>query len=200
MLSNLPPRDAKVGLLGGSFNPAHGGHRHVSQLALRRLALDRVWWLVSPQNPLKEEFGMAPLEARCAKAISIAQHRRIDVTSLERELKTVYTIDTIRKLKLDASHVTFVWIMGADNLAEVARWKSWRSLFKHVPVAIFDRANYARKALGSEAARTFARARVSDRNSAGLLTKNLPAWMFVRSELHPASATSIRSHGLWDWR
>ena len=115
MLSNLPPRDAKVGLLGGSFNPAHGGHRHVSQLALRRLALDRVWWLVSPQNPLKEEFGMAPLEARCAKAISIAQHRRIDVTGLERELKTVYTIDTIRKLKLDASHVTFVWIMGADN-------------------------------------------------------------------------------------
>jgi len=189
-----------VGLLGGSFNPAHGGHKHISQLALRRLALDRVWWLVSPQNPLKEQLGMAPLEARRWNANSIAQHRRIDVTTLELELKTIYTIDTIRRLKSHVSHVTFVWIMGADNLIEITRWKAWRSLFEHLPVAIFDRANYARKALGSEAARTFARARVPDRNSSGLLTKNLPTWTFIRSELHPASATSIRRCGLWDWR
>jgi len=196
----LPSRGAKVGLLGGSFNPAHGGHKHISQLALRRLALDRVWWLISPQNPLKEQVGMAPLEARYSKASSIAQHRRIDVTTLELELKTIYTIDTIRRLKSDASHVTFVWIMGADNLIEITQWKAWRTLFEHLPVAIFDRANYARTALGSEAARTFARARVPNRNWSGLFTRNLPTWMFIRSELHPASATSIRRSGLWDWR
>ncbi len=196
----MPSRGAKVGLLGGSFNPAHGGHKHISQLALRRLALDRVWWLISPQNPLKEQVGMAPLEARHSKANSIAQHRRIDVTTLELELKTIYTIDTIRRLKSDASHVTFVWIMGADNLIEITQWKAWRTLFEHLPVAIFDRANYARTALGSEAARMFARARVPDRNWSGLFTRKPPTWMFIRSELHPASATSIRRRGLWDWR
>ena len=197
MLSKLPPRGAKVGVLGGSFNPAHGGHRHISQLALRRLALDRVWWLVSPQNPLKERSGMAPLDVRYSKANSIARHRRIDVTSLELELKTVYTIDTIRRLKSDVSHVTFVWIMGADNLIEIARWKAWRSLFQYLPVAIFDRANYAREALSSEAARAFARARISDRNVSGLFAKGPPAWAFIRAELHPASATSIRRSGSW---
>ena len=143
---------------------------------------------------------MAPLEVRRLRASCVARHRRIDVTGLELELKTVYTIDTIRKLKSDVSHVTFVWVMGADNLTEVTQWKAWRSLFKDVPIAIFDRANYARKALGSEAARTYARSRVSDRNSSGLFSQSLPAWIFVRSELHPASATSIRKRGLWDWR
>ena len=189
-----------MGLLGGSFNPAHEGHRHISQLALRRLKLHRVWWLVSPQNPLKKPAGMAPLEIRCSSANAVAQHKRIDVTSLENELKTVYTVDTIGRLKDVGSHVTFVWIMGADNLLEVARWKAWRSLFQSVPVAVFDRANYARTALGSEAARTFARARLPDRDAATLLFKGSPIWVFVRSELHPGSATSIRSGGFWKWR
>ena len=109
-----------MGLLGGSFNPAHDGHRHISQLALTKLNLDRVWWLVSPQNPLKQRAGMAPLEIRCSNADGVAQHTRIDVTSLEKELKTVYTVDTIRRLKRARPHVKFVWIMGADNLIELS--------------------------------------------------------------------------------
>lgn len=188
-----------MGLLGGSFNPAHDGHRHISQLALTKLNLDRVWWLVSPQNPLKQRAGMAPLEIRCSNADGVAQHTRIDVTSLEKELKTVYTVDTIRRLKRARPHVKFVWIMGADNLIELAGWKEWRSLFQIVPVAVFNRSTDSLSVFRSEAARAFIRVRVPDRNSSRLLAMDSPAWIFIRSELHPGSATSIRRKGIWKW-
>ena len=199
MLSLLPRSGAKVGLLGGSFNPAHEGHRHISMLALKRLKLHRVWWLVSPQNPLKARSGMAPLTARCLNAVDVAGHSHIDVTSVESELRTNYTVDTIRRLQSRGSHINFVWLMGADNLAEIAQWKAWRLLFKSVPIAVFDRPDFARDALSSEASKTFARDRLSDRKLAKLPTSAPPSWVFVRSELHPASATSIRSKGLWKW-
>ena len=187
-----------MGLLGGSFNPAHAGHVHISQLAISRLCVDRIWWLVSPQNPLKERAGMAPLEARLLRARSVAGTGRIDVSNLETELGTIYTVDTIRSLTRVCPHIKFVWIMGADNLSQVSRWRHWPLLFRSLPIAIFDRAAYARGALVSQAAREFSRSRLAARAASSLVYSRAPAWVFIQSLLHPDSGTCLRSRGLWD--
>jgi nicotinate-nucleotide adenylyltransferase len=186
------PGPRRIGLLGGSFNPAHDGHRHISLAALRRLRLDEVWWLVSPQNPLKPVEGMAEFETRLEGARSVARHPRIRVCDIERRLGTHYTCDTLRALVKRFPQLAFVWLMGADNLIEIPRWRDWTAIFHLVPIAVFDRPTYADRALAGKAARRFARYRRDSRRSRTLAGSTPPAWVFVRGTTHPGSATSIR--------
>jgi nicotinate-nucleotide adenylyltransferase len=182
----------RVGLLGGSFNPAHDGHRHVSLVALARLRLDAVWWLVSPQNPLKPRAGMQPLAGRLAGARRVAAHPRIVPTAIERDLGTVYTVETLAALRRRFPGTRFVWLMGADNLVQIPRWRNWRKIFEHTPVAVFNRPPYSLKALGGKAARRFRDRRVGTGRAGGLAALDPPAWVYVDSPMHPASATEIR--------
>lgn len=181
-----------IGLLGGSFNPAHAGHRHVSLYALKALGLDRVWWLVSPQNPLKPRAGMATLADRMAEARRVAAHPRIQPTDIERELGTTYTADTLRRLTALYPRTRFVWLMGADNLRQIPLWQHWTRIFRMVPVAVFSRPTYSIGALGGKAAKRFGRRRVDEHRAKGLAVREPPAWVFLRNPLHPASATAIR--------
>lgn len=190
----LPPPGYRVGLLGGSFNPAHGGHRHISVEALRRLALDEVWWLVSPQNPLKPARGMASLEQRLASARAvIGGHPRLRATTLEAALGTRYTADTLHALRFRFSRVRFVWLMGADNLWQIHRWDRWTEIFHTVPVAVFDRPSYSLSATASTAGQRFRRARVREMGARGLAEMDTPAWVFVHQPHDPRSATAIRA-------
>lgn len=182
----------RVGLLGGSFNPAHAGHRHISLQALYRLGLDEVWWLVSPQNPLKPVAGMAPQADRVKGALRVADHPAIRVTDIETRLGTRYTADTLTVLTRRFGNTRFVWLMGADNLQQIARWDRWTNIFRTVPVAVFDRSPYSYKAQASKAARRFAWARLSGRKAFGLADRQTPAWVFLHTRRHPASATAIR--------
>lgn len=183
----------RIGLLGGSFNPAHEGHRHVSLLALQKLKLDEIWWLVSPQNPLKPRNDMAPLKDRLKQARKIvARDRRIKVTDIETTLGTRYTADTIDALRRQFPRLDFVWLMGADNLAQISRWDRWQSIFQAVPIAVFDRPAYSLSALNAKAAQRFARQRVAAERAGGMAGSRPPVWSFIRCRLHPASATQIR--------
>jgi nicotinate-nucleotide adenylyltransferase len=182
-----------VGLLGGSFNPAHDGHRYISLLALKLLYLDELWWLVSPQNPLKPSADMTPFAKRLAQARRIANHPRIRVTGIEARLKTRYTADTLRSLRQRFPRTNFVWIMGADNLAQIPRWERWTEIFAAVPIAVFDRATYSFRALAGKAARRFARQRIAAKDAASLADRQPPAWVYFHVRRHPASATSIRA-------
>ena len=188
-------RGLRIGLLGGSFNPAHEGHRHMSLMALKRLGLDQVWWLVSPQNPLKPLKGMASLGDRLAIARHVAAHPRILPTDIETRMGTRYTVDTLTGLKRHFPGTHFVWLMGADNLDQIPRWRGWTRIFSMVPVAIFPRQPYSTGALGGKAARRFAKARLDMTAAPGLATATPPAWVFLDAPLHPASATAIRRQG-----
>ena len=183
----------RVGLLGGSFNPGHAGHLEISRLALARLRLDEVWWLVSPQNPLKAAAGMAPFAARLEAARALNTDPRIRVTGIEREFGTRYTKDTLGALKGRFPGVRFVWIMGADNMAEVCRWKAWPAIFRTVAIAIFARPSYSLRALSGRAARRFRRARIGESQAGRLAGMSPPAWVFLNRPRNPASATRIRA-------
>ncbi len=182
-----------VGLLGGSFNPAHEGHRQISLIALQRLRLDEVWWLVSPQNPLKPEEDMAPFAERLVRAERVARHPRIRVTALEVELGTRYTIDTLRALERRRSNLAFVWLIGADNLIQMPQWRAWTEIFGCVPVAVLARPTYSLRALAGKAARRFARWRLPERAAGRLAQCRPPAWVFLHTRLNPVSATAIRA-------
>jgi nicotinate-nucleotide adenylyltransferase len=186
-------RGARIGLLGGSFNPAHAAHREISLMALARLGLDEVWWLVSPQNPLKPAAGMASFADRLAGARAAARHPRIRVTGIEARLGTVYTADTVLALKRRFPALRFVWLMGADNLIQVDRWKGWQRIFNAVPVAVFARPSYCFKALAARAAHRFARARIPEGKAQALALRRPPAWVFVHGRLNPLSASAIRA-------
>ncbi len=181
-----------VGLLGGSFNPAHSGHVYISELALRKLKLDHVWWLVSPQNPLKPTKGMAPLAQRVASAQKVVRNSRIQITTLETQLNTRYTADTLEALKRRYPNIRFVWIMGADNLASFHRWKDWQKIFGTCGIAIFHRPSYALRALSSLAAQRFTHYRLSDHKASVLKRKKPPAWVFLPIRGMPISASEIR--------
>lgn len=184
----------RIGLLGGSFNPAHGGHLHISRLALKRLGLHEVWWLVSPQNPLKPVAGMAPFEQRLGEAVAVAAiDRRIRVSDIEADLGTRYTADTLTALRRRFPRAHFVWLMGSDNLRQFPSWKRWQNIFRTVPIAVFDRPNTGRKALAGVAARRFARWRVSDKAARRLAMLSPPAWVFFHTRLDPRSASQIRA-------
>ena len=189
------PRDTtrRIGLLGGSFNPAHEGHRHISLEALKRLDLDEVWWLVSPQNPLKSDDGMEPLATRVARAKQLTHHPRIRVEAPELLLGTRYTLDTVRALRRFYPHAHFVWLMGADILPQLVRWLGWRELFEAIPIAAFARPGWSYAALQSAAPRAFARYRLDAGQSRRLATATAPAWCFIPSRLDSHSATAIRA-------
>ncbi|WP_193367105.1 nicotinate-nucleotide adenylyltransferase [Pelagibius marinus] len=193
LAGQVPPPGTRVGLLGGSFNPAHAGHREISHEALTRLGLDRVWWLVSPQNPLKSPEEMAPLAERLARAREAADDPRILVTGLETRLGSAYTADTLRALTHLLPRVNFVWLMGADNLIQVHKWQDWPQIFNSLPVAVFDRPSYSLRALSGKAARAFARYRLNDSSARHLAEARPPAWAFIRCRLNPQSATEIRA-------
>ena len=186
-------RGLRIGLLGGSFNPAHDGHRHISLMALRHLGLDQVWWLVSPQNPLKPSHGMASMESRIEQAKRIARHPRIMVTDLEQQLGTQYTSDTLPALKSAFHGTDFVWLMGADNLSQIRYWDRWQSIFTTMPVAVFARSPYSLRACSSLAAARYQRHRLTGRQSRRLSKVGPPAWTFLAIPLHGASASAIRA-------
>jgi nicotinate-nucleotide adenylyltransferase len=186
-------RRRRIGLLGGSFNPAHGGHLHVSREALKRLGLHQVWWLVSPQNPLKPAKGMAPAAQRLKSAMAMARDRRIVVTNVEHLLATNLTAQTLCALSTRYPNLRFVWLMGADNLAGVHAWWRWTRIFHTARVAVFDRSPYSYRALAGSAARRFARARV--RRPLSIWFRSPPSWAYVAIRRHPASATLLRANG-----
>jgi nicotinate-nucleotide adenylyltransferase len=179
-------------LLGGSFNPAHDGHRHISLYALAHLALDQVWWLVSPQNPLKTSHDMAPAAQRLAGARAVARHPRIVATDLESRLGTRYTVDTLDQLTRRFPRTRFVWLIGADNLSQMPRWRRWATIFARLPVAAFNRSPYSLKALAGRAAQRFRHHRIDPRRARRLVALPPPAWAFLGNPRHPASATGIR--------
>jgi nicotinate-nucleotide adenylyltransferase len=188
-------RRLRIGLLGGSFNPAHAGHLHISKLALQRLGLDYVWWLVSPQNPLKPVEGMASLAERLRGAAAVARiHPRIRVSVIEARLGTRYTVDTLAALRRHFPTTRFVWLMGADNLAQIVRWRKWSRIFHLTAIAVFARGSYVMRALAGKAARRFRRFRVSPGGARRMALKAPPAWAFLPTPLHTASATAIRAH------
>jgi nicotinate-nucleotide adenylyltransferase len=193
-------QNRRIGLLGGSFNPAHEGHRYISVEALKRLELDEVWWLVSPQNPLKPEAGMAPFEARLESARKVAQHPRIRVSALEAELRTRYTADTLAALTQRFSAARFVWLMGADNLLQIPQWRDWADIFNTVPIAVFARDSYDSHALSEKAAHRFRATRFPASAAKVLADAVPPAWVFLRIRSHPATATQLRQSGEWPKR
>jgi nicotinate-nucleotide adenylyltransferase len=189
-------RHRRIGLLGGSFNPAHRGHLHLSLAALRHLDLDEVWWMVSPQNPLKPVAGMAPFAERLQQAQSVAsRHRRIRVTDIEARLggSYCYTADTLKILTRRFPRWRFVWLMGSDNLIQLPRWAHWTEIFRTVPIAVFDRPSYSQRALAGIAAQRFAHDRVAENAARWLAETKPPAWAFFHTRLDPTSATRIRS-------
>jgi nicotinate-nucleotide adenylyltransferase len=183
----------RIGLLGGSFNPAHEGHRYVSLLALKRLRLDEVWWMLTPQNPLKNARDTAPFGERLKAAIRVAQHPRIRVTDIERRLGTTHTADTLALLLARFPKHRFVWLMGADNLMQVSEWKDWRRIFRLVPIAVFSRPPYSKPALVARAARVFAKSRAAESRARSVAMMSPPTWVFLHIRPHPGSATRIRA-------
>lgn len=186
-------RSGRVGLLGGSFNPAHAGHLHIAALARRCLALDQVWLMVSPGNPLKPVAGMASAGARLASARGVADGRRVLATAVESRLGTRYTIDTLRLLRRRFPRVRFVWIAGADILAQLPHWQRWQEIARLVPFAILPRPGYNRRALAGRAAQVLRGARRPARAASVLAAQTPPAWVFLSVPQHAASASAIRA-------
>ena len=181
-----------VGLMGGSFNPAHGGHRAISLFAMDALDLDEYWWMVSPGNPLKPKSGMAPLSARLRSAKAQARRSRIKVTAIERELGTVFTVQTLRKLVARYPKIRFIWIMGADNLLQFHHWRQWRDIARTMPIAVVARPGYDANAIAGPAMawlRRFVR-RPDQRHH--WTEWSTPALVFMRFRPDPRSATAIR--------
>ena len=186
----------RIGLLGGSFDPAHDGHAHITREALKRFGLDEVWWLVSPGNPLKER-GPAPLDQRLRVAREVMQHPRVRVTALESDLGTRFTSATLAALQSSYPGVVFVWLMGADNLAEFHKWDRWRDIMASVPVGVLARPGQRISARMSPAARQFRTARLNARQAMLLPKRSAPAWCFVNLPMSDLSSTEIRDRGAW---
>jgi len=188
----------RIGLLGGSFNPPHLAHRTISLFAIKRLKLDRVWWLVTPGNPLKERAGLRDLDARAEAARQMADDPRIDVSCLESVIGTRYTVDTVSYLRRRASGLHFVWIMGADNLAQFHRWQNWRRIASEVPIAVIDRPPQSFRALAAPAAQALARYRLPENQAARLADQRAPAWVFLTGMKLNLSSTGLRNpDGSW---
>ena len=182
----------RVGLFGGSFNPAHAGHAHVAETALRRLGLDRVIWLVSPQNPLKPTHETAAMTRRIWGALRYAQGPSMIVSDAETRIGSYYTIDTLRVLKARYPGVCFVWIMGADSLASFHRWRGWTQIMRETPVAVIARPWAAVKSRSSPAAARFAFARLPARSARTLPCREPPAWVYLTAPLNFTSSTALR--------
>jgi len=191
----LPPHapGMRIGLFGGTFDPPHQAHLGASLLALKRLKLDRIWWLVTPGNPLKNTSGLAPLVERIEAARTLTGHSRIDVTGLEAVIKTRYTYDTLLWLKTRCPRVRFVWIMGADNLRSFHRWQRWRGIAKLVPIVVVDRLGPSLYAGASPAGQALLKARIPEYAAASLPGRKPPAWAFIHGLKSPLSSTALRA-------
>jgi nicotinate-nucleotide adenylyltransferase len=190
----LPPvvRGMRIGLFGGSFNPPHDGHVLVAETAMKRLKLDRVWWLVTPGNPLKETRDLPPLAARMAACRALAPDPRMVITGIEAALGTVFTQQTIAYLRRRHPGVHFVWIMGADNLIGFHRWQRWRAIARAVPMAVVDRPDATLRATASPAGRWLARYRQPERRAGLLPLLPPPAWIFLYGTRSASSSTMLR--------
>lgn len=186
----------RIGLLGGSFNPAHEAHRDISLTALKRLRLDQVWWVVTVGNPLKDASQLTSLADRVVEAQRLARHPRITATGFEVATGSNYTIDLILALKRRLPQVHFVWLMGADNLVSFHRWKAWPEIFGLVPVAVLDRPGYRMKARAARAAQRFAPFYVDESDAAALPLLEPPAWTILSHPLSGLSSTAIRENVL----
>lgn len=191
----LPPHapGMRIGLFGGTFDPPHQAHLAASLLALKRLKLDRVWWLVTPGNPLKNTKGLAPLNERIAAARALTHHPRIDVTGLEAVIKTRYTYDTVSWLRARCPGVRFVWIMGADNLRSFHRWQKWRDIANLVPIVVVDRLGPSLYAGASPAGQALRTARIPEEAVSTLPDRKAPAWSFLHGLKSPLSSTALRA-------
>jgi nicotinate-nucleotide adenylyltransferase len=183
----------RLGLFGGTFDPPHRAHLDAALLALKRLKLDRVWWLVTPGNPLKNTDGLAPLAERIAAARALTHHPRIDISGIEAVIKTRYTYDTIRWLKARCPGVRFVWIMGADNLRHFHRWQRWRDIASMVPIVVIDRLGPSLYASASAAGSSLSRFRIPEADVATLPDRRPPAWGFLHGLKSPLSSTALRA-------
>jgi len=190
----LPPHSPglRIGLLGGSFNPPHDAHRAATLLALKRLKLDHVWWLVTPGNPLKDIRALPPLSERIAAARRLARHPRIHVTGIEATFGTRFTCDTLGRLLRRCPGVRFVWVMGADNLPQFHRWRNWRAIARLVPIAVIDRAPDGLHAVAAIAPQALARSRISESAAATLAARRPPAWVYLHGLKSPLSSTGLR--------
>lgn len=190
----LASKGMVIGLLGGSFDPAHEGHVHLTRQALARMGLDRVWWLVSPGNPLKARQP-APMAARLARARALMTDPRVKITDLEAKLGTRATIDTLERLQAIYPGVHFVWLMGADNLVQFHKWSRWRDILRAVPVGVLARPGLGLAARTSVAARAFGVNQIA--RGENLRGKAAPAWCFVNMPMKAASSSAIRARGAW---
>ena len=198
MLLNKPYARAgqTIGLLGGSFDPAHRGHAHITREALKRFGLDHVWWLVSPGNPLKSH-GPAPMAERLCAARRVMQHPKVEVSDIEARLGTRATADTVAALQMIYPGVRFVWLMGADNLAQLHLWQDWREIMGRVPVGILARPGQRISARMSPAARIYRQYRIAGRDSQLLARATPPAWCFINVAMVDQSSSAIRDAGMW---
>lgn len=193
--AGLPPvaRGQRIGLFGGSFNPPHDGHRTASLVALKRLQLDWVWWLVSPGNPLKDVSDLPPVAERMAAAQAIAAHPKIVVTGFEEKLGSPFTCDTVAAITSRCPDVHFVWLMGADSFADFHHWKNWKDIANTVPLAIVDRPGSTLRATQAQAAATLSAGRLDEREAASLATTPPPAYVFLHGPRSPLSSTQLRA-------
>ncbi len=182
-----------VGLFGGSFNPPHQGHVLVADIAMRRLGLDQLWWMVTPGNPLKNHHHLAPLGERLARSEALATNPRIKVTAFEKTLGESYTARVLAQVKARNPHAHFIWIMGADNLASFHKWQHWQTIARTFPIAVIDRPGATLSYLSSKMARTFDFARVDEDDARVLWKKRAPAWTFIHGPRSPLSSTALRA-------
>lgn len=192
----IATRGQRIGLLGGSFDPAHDGHAHITRAALKAFGLDRIWWLVSPGNPLKAE-GPAPMARRLAEARRVMPDPRVEITGLEAALGTRYTAATLKRLKALYPGVQFVWLMGGDNLVQFDRWDRWQEIMQMVPVGVIARPGARMRARRARAARICRAYLLSGARARGLARAGAPAWSFLDVPLSDLSSSELRARGVW---
>lgn len=195
--SKLPIANSgqRVGLFGGSFNPPHAGHLHVATVALRKLQLDSIWWLVCPKNPLKSDNSLLSLNKRVKLCHELANHPKMKITAFESTIRALYSAETIKNIQMRLPEVNFVWVMGADNLTNLRQWEKWEEIGKSLPFAIVDRPNYSYTALNSIVAHKYSRFRVDEFDASMLPFQSLPSWTFIHASKSELSSTSLRMAG-----